>query len=188
MTSHSFLSSLPSASESLASEKLGRDFFRQDTLTVSRELLGATLVFGPHRGIITETEAYIGRDDPACHAARGRTKRNAVMFEQAGLSYIYLIYGMYHCLNIVTEEEGFPAAVLIRGLHLTTPPQSHLDGPGKLCRELGLTREHNARDLTEEKDFYLLPAPSPLPHVTTPRIGISQGTDKLWRFAATPPY
>jgi hypothetical protein len=96
---------------------LTRDFFHRPTVLVAQELLGKTLVFNGQRGRITETEAYLGQaDDPACHAARGKTKRNAVMFGQAGLSYVYFIYGMYYCFNIVTEDEHFGAAVLIRGV------------------------------------------------------------------------
>ncbi|EKD64189.1 MAG: 3-methyladenine DNA glycosylase, partial [uncultured bacterium] len=93
--------------------RLSRDFFERNTLDVARELLGKFMVFNGKVGRITEVEAYIGQDDPACHAARGMTPRNRVMFGQGGFSYVYFIYGMYHCLNFVTEREGFPAAVLI---------------------------------------------------------------------------
>lgn len=166
--------------------RLKREFFDRDTVQVAQELLGKRLVFGPFAGLITETEAYVGQDDPACHAARGKTARNAVMFERAGLSYVYMIYGMYHCLNIVTENEGFPAAVLIRGLCLEKDePGLHLDGPGKLCRHLGITREDSGVDLVTAEDFYLEDAPLIASFDATSRIGIKQGTNKLWRFVVT---
>ncbi|OJW47239.1 MAG: 3-methyladenine DNA glycosylase [Alphaproteobacteria bacterium 41-28] len=163
-------------------DRLSRDFFSRPTLTVAQELLGKIMIFGTSAGIITETEAYIGQDDPACHAARGKTPRNAVMFGPAGFSYVYFIYGMYHCLNFVTEEEGFPGAVLIRGLMLIEPSPLHLNGPGKLCRHLGITRDHNALDLTEHGTFYVKESPICPPYEATPRIGINKGQEKLWRF------
>lgn len=163
-------------------ERLSRDFFNRPTLIVAQELLGKIMIFGTSAGVITETEAYIGQDDPACHAARGKTPRNAVMFGPPGFSYVYFIYGMYHCLNFVTEEEGFPGAVLIRGLMLIEPSPLHLNGPGKLCRHLRITREHNALDLTEHDAFYVKGSPICPPYDTTPRIGISRGQEKLWRF------
>jgi len=156
---------------------LKRDFFERPTLDVAKELLGKTLVFGSHRAIITETEAYLGENDPACHAARGRTKRTDVMFGPAGYSYVYLIYGMYHCLNFVTEREGFPAAVLIRGA-------GKFDGPGKLCRGFGITLENNRVDITQNQAFYVLDTPSLSDYECTPRIGISKGQEHLWRFVS----
>lgn len=164
--------------------RLQRDFFERPTLQVAADLLGKTLVFEGYKGIVTETEAYIGQDDPACHAAKGLTPRTEVMFGPAGYSYIYFIYGMYHCLNFVTEGEGFPAAVLIRGLRLTEPQSLLLDGPGKLCRQLNLTKDQNRIDVIKSDNFYLLDTPSIKPYQTTPRIGIKQGQDKLWRFLA----
>ena len=163
------------------SARLDRAFFERPTVKVAQALIGQTLVFGLHRGVITETEAYVGEDDPACHAARGKTRRTAVMFGPAGVSYVYLIYGMYHCLNIVTEREGFPAAVLIRGVRMLDAPHTHHDGPGKLCRTWNITRAHNAVDMIASQDFYVESGAS-LPCVATPRIGIKVGTDRLWRF------
>lgn len=157
-----------------------RDFFNRPTVTVAQELLGKTLVYGPHRGIITETEAYVGQDDPACHAARGMTPRTKPMFGKPGVSYIYFIYGMYFCLNVVTEEEGFPAAVLIRGL--LHEDGTHYNGPGKLCRALGLTKDQNEIDMVTSKELYFLDTPTWPSAPATPRIGIKQGIDKLWRF------
>ena len=161
-------------------KRLPRSFFDRPTVTVAQELLGKTLVFGDHRGRITETEAYIGQDDPACHAARGMTPRTRPMFGPPGFSYIYFIYGMYFCLNIVTEEEGFPAAVLIRGL--LHEDGTHYNGPGKLCRALGLTKEQNEIDMIMSKELYVLDTPSWPSFEATPRIGIKQGLDKHWRF------
>lgn len=163
-------------------ERLSREFFNRPTLTVAQELLGKIAVFQNVAGIITETEAYIGENDPACHAARGKTPRNAVMFGPPGMSYVYFIYGMYHCLNFVTEGEGTPAAVLIRGLMQIEPAPLHLNGPGKLCRHLGITREHNGIDITESDSFYVKDSPLSPAFETTSRIGISKGQEKPWRF------
>ena len=162
--------------------RLSRPFFDRPTLAVAKDLLGKELVFGQSRGIITETEAYVGQDDPACHAARGKTRRTEVMFGIPGYSYVYLIYGMYHCLNIVTEQEGFPAAVLIRGVKLQTAPHTHLDGPGKLCRDMGITIADNKLDMVVSDRLYVLDLDNRPDYDTTSRIGISQGQDKLWRF------
>ncbi len=159
--------------------RLSRSFFERDTLDVAPDLLGKVLVFGPHRGIITETEAYRGADDPASHAFRGPTPRTLVMFGHPGFSYVYLIYGMYHCLNIVTEPKDTAAAVLIRGLWVDG---KHLNGPGKLCRYLELDKAHNGHDLIESKNFYVVDEGIKLPFEATPRIGIKVGTEKLWRF------
>ena len=143
--------------------RLSRDFFARDTLTVSRELLGKYLcrrLDGELLALrLTETEAYIGRCDKACHAYGGRrTARTEPLFLPPGHAYIYLIYGMYHCLNLVTEPEGEPAAVLLRageavlggdtirrfrfGDAPETPyrRKNFLNGPGKLCEGLSLTR------------------------------------------------
>lgn len=162
--------------------KLGRDFFNRHCTEVARDLLGQVLVFGNHRGIITETESYRGFDDPASHAFRGPTPRSKIMFGTPGLSYVYFIYGMYHCLNIVTEEEGSPSAVLIRGLKLLTPPCSLLNGPGKICREMKITREHSGIDLVTQEDFYVTTGEKIEEFKTTPRIGIKVGMDNQWRF------
>jgi DNA-3-methyladenine glycosylase len=163
-------------------DRLSHDFFNRPTLEVAPDLLGKIIVFGNTAGVITETEAYIGQNDPACHAARGKTPRNEVMFGPAGFTYVYFIYGMYYCLNFVTEEEGTPAAVLIRGLMQIQPDAKHLNGPGKLCRELGITREHNQIDLTSSSAIYVKNSPFSPKFEATPRIGIKKGTDKLWRF------
>lgn len=163
-------------------KRLQRDFFNRPVLTVAQELLGKTLAYKEHQGIITETEAYHGHDDPACHASRGHTPRTDVMFGPPGFSYVYFIYGMYHCLNIVTEAEGTAAAVLIRGVQYPQDPKVVLNGPGKLCRYFGITLTDNRTDLVVSKNFYVLDTPSYPSYDITPRIGINQGQDKLWRF------
>lgn len=164
---------------------LNRAFFAQDTNTVSTHLIGKLLCFHNFQGIITETESYIGSDDPACHAARGITQRTKIMFGQAGFSYVYFIYGKYYCLNIVTETLNFPAATLIRGIQLIHPPYTYLDGPGKLCKFLGINLIHNAVDVTRSKALYIKDIGCQLPYKSTPRIGISKGLDKMWRYVIT---
>lgn len=140
---------------------------------------------------IVEVEAYIGEDDPASHAAPGPTKRNRIMYDRPGLAYVYLIYGMYNCLNVVTEKDGFPAAVLIRSAE---PLEGELeinrrdgysqrpDGPGKLCLALGIDRSHNGLDLTENALYLADRNLRPGTIATSERIGISAATDRLWRF------
>jgi DNA-3-methyladenine glycosylase len=166
-------------------KRLTREFFERETVEVSQDLIGKAFIFGNNLGIITETEAYIGyADDHACHAHRGKTKRTEIMFGPAGFSYVYFIYGMYHCLNVVTEEEGRAAAVLFRGIKLITPPEISLNGPGKLCKFLGINIEHNKIDLINSNDFYFADADLTLPFKATPRIGITKAIDKPWRFIA----
>lgn len=165
------------------SQILPQTFFTRPSPQVAKDLLGAVLVYKKRKGIITEVEAYGSTDDPASHAYRGPTPRSNIMFGPAGVSYVYLIYGMYHCLNIVTGPEGKGAAVLIRGLFI---PQEdlHLDGPGKLTKYLGITLRDNGIDMTSAKNFFVLPKEekSRVAFERTPRIGIKDGKDKLWRF------
>lgn len=164
--------------------RFNRDFFARPTLTVAQSLLGQKLVFNGKSGVITETEAYIGEDDPACHASAGRTKRTQTMYEQAGTAYVYLIYGMHHCLNFVTESVDFPAAVLIRGVKADGVPDEKLNGPAKVCRYFGITRAQNGADVVQSESFYVEQTGLSPAFKTTTRIGISKGTDKLWRFVA----
>lgn len=176
-------------------KKLPRDFYDRPTLMVARELLGMRLCFCSENGMlsarIVETEAYIGEDDEACHAARGMTARNKVMFGPPGYAYVYFIYGMYHCLNFVTEREGFPAAVLIRAaepcdgtaLMYAQKIDNHtLSGPGKLARAFGLGREHNGLSLTADRLFVSDYEESPTSIGCSPRVGLSKGTEQEWRF------
>lgn len=130
--------------------KLKRNFYLQPTIDVAQKLIGKFLIHKVgkkfYEAQIIETEAYAGFDDKASHASRGKTERNKVMFNEGGCAYVYLIYGMYHCFNVVTEKEGYPAAVLIRGLDY---PKA--DGPGKLCREFKISKKrHNGISLLED--------------------------------------
>ncbi|NOX36824.1 MAG: DNA-3-methyladenine glycosylase [Calditrichaeota bacterium] len=179
---------------------LPRSFFARPTLTVAQGLLGHLLVrtYQSHLlvGRIVETEAYIGKDDPACHAARGRTPRNAVMFGPPGYSYIYFIYGKHYCLNVVTEPEGFPAAVLIRALEPVegiewmqqlrsgVPREQLTNGPGKLCQALALDHQLNGIDMCRVGPLYIVPGTAVAREqiVQLSRIGIKQGTEHPWRF------
>ena len=169
-------------------KKLNRSFFQRPTIQVSKDLLGKVIKIGECSGRINEVEAYIGQNDPACHAARGRTERNKVMFGPAGLLYVYFTYGMYHCANIVTEEEGFPAAVLIRSIQPLEgedlmkkrrgKAENLSDGPGKLCIALGVSKDsHNGIEAHVYDDGY-----KPQKVKSSPRIGIKVGLDKNWRF------
>lgn len=149
-----------------AERKLTRNFFNRPTLTVARELLGKRLVKLEEdnvrlSGTINETEAYIGPDDLGCHARAGKTKRNVVMWGPPGHCYVYFTYGMHWMLNFVCEEDGFPAAILIRGI---TPQDGLLrmrqrrnrttdheltDGPAKLCQALAIDRSFDGYDLCQ---------------------------------------
>jgi DNA-3-methyladenine glycosylase len=135
---------------------LSREFFNRRTVDVARSLIGKYLVRDNGRGQISgkiiEVEAYVGPHDKACHASKGRTKRTDVLFGPPGISYVYLIYGMYHCLNVVTEREEFPAAVLIRAIEIDG---TLIDGPGRLCRVLGIDRSLNCHDLTVGRTLWL---------------------------------
>ena len=195
-------------------EILTKDFYNRDTLEVARDLLGCEIVRALEDGTqlrcrITETEAYIGRCDKACHAYQyRRTARTETLFAPPGTAYIYLIYGMYHCLNFVTEEEGEPAAVLIRGAvsvangdiiaknrfgckekNMTSYQRKNfLNGPGKLCRGLDLTRAQNGLDLTGPAGGLWVcrgTPPSPSQIQTGKRIGIDYAQEAVhfpWRF------
>jgi DNA-3-methyladenine glycosylase len=165
-------------------KKLPRSFFEQPTLDVARQLIGKQLFYRGTTGIITETEAYIAGDDAACHASRGKTKRTEVMFGPAGFSYVYFIYGMYHCLNFVTEVEDTAAAVLVRAAHFSGVDYKKTNGPGKLCKFLNITRAQNSIDLIENDDFCVLDSDINLEIETTGRIGIKKATDYPWRFIA----
>jgi DNA-3-methyladenine glycosylase len=140
---------------------LPRSFYERPTAEVARDLLGKLIVFGGLSGRIVEVEAYLGREDLASHAARGITPRSRVMFGPPGHAYVYFIYGMYDCLNFVTEPDGTPGAVLIRALHPVSgisamrkrrPAAATLEdlarGPGKLTLALGITRALNGADVT----------------------------------------
>lgn len=172
---------------------LPRDFYTRDTVTVARELLGKRVVNMVNglrvSGVITETEAYLGEADSACHASKGRTPRTEVMFGEAGHAYVYLCYGMHHMLNIVTGPKNVAEAVLIRALRpqenmdimrvsrKTGGDDKHLaDGPGKLCQALNIYKDtHNGLDLTTGQTLWLEPCAlvDPWQISVTPRIGIN---------------
>lgn len=190
--------------------QIPREFYARDTLTAARELLGNYLVrvYNGEALVcrITETEAYIGRCDKACHAYGGRrTKRTQTLFACPGTAYIYLIYGMYSCLNLVTEAEDEPAAVLIRGAEpvsgletmtgLRYPKQdsalsayqrkNFMNGPGKLCKALNLDTSQNGVDLTGSTLYAAFSGEAPRPIQCGPRIGIDyaeEAVDFPWRF------
>jgi DNA-3-methyladenine glycosylase len=128
---------------------LPRSYFNRPTLSVARSLIGKYLVRSIDgrmlAGKIVEVEAYVGPQDKACHASKGRTPRTEVLFGPPGVAYVYLIYGMYHCLNVVTEREEFPSAILIRAIEIDG---ELIDGPGRLCRALQIDRCFNRVDLT----------------------------------------
>ena len=198
--------------------RLSREFYNRPTLEAARDLLGKILVRRLEgqtlAGRVVETEAYIGRCDKACHAYNyRRTARTETLFAPPGTAYIYLIYGMYHCLNFVTEPEGEPAAVLLRAIEPLagletmarlrygdkplTPyrEKNFVNGPGKVCRALGLTRAENGLDLTGDvlflcdrpEDAGLPPFPPPLGEhiIAGPRVGVDyagEARDFPWRF------
>ena len=164
-------------------EPLPRDFYLRPTTDVARDLLGRYLVFEPDGmppriARLVETEAYLGEEDLACHASHGRTKRTAPMYEEAGHAYIYFVYGMYWCLNVVTEAAGRPFAVLLRAAEAVTdlPP---MNGPGKLCRALGLSGAWNRADLTSSRLCVARGEPIQDSRVScSPRVGV--GYAGLW--------
>lgn len=185
---------------------LPRAFYARPTLTVAEDLIGKVLVHrtagGTAAGMIVETEAYIGEDDPACHAAPGPTERNAPLYGSPGRAYVYLNYGLHDMMNAVTEAEGHPAAVLIRalepldGLPLmhrrrakapwrkgkpAVPDHELCRGPGNLCRAMGITLADNTRPLTRRPLRIEDRGIGRGEIVWSPRIGIRVGTEHLWR-------
>jgi DNA-3-methyladenine glycosylase len=184
-----------------------RKYYERDTLKVARTLLGQKLVRRLNgfelSGMIVETEAYCGETDSACHAHRGKTKRNAVMFGEPGHAYVYFTYGMHYMLNLVTEEEGNPCAVLIRAvLPLTGVAQMEArrkrkganlaNGPAKLCQAFGIDKYLNGWDLTSGKELWIenYKKIASKSIITTPRIGIDyaqkEHREALWRFLVKP--
>src|ERR1700694_2430953 len=145
----------------MRARKLPRSFFDRDTTLVAQELLGKHLVHvvsGEARvGRIVETEAYLGPHDLAAHSAKGLTPRTKVMFGPPGHAYVYLIYGMYHCMNVVTQEEGKASAVLLRALEPVRNVEGRTQGPGLLCNAMGIDKKLNGHDLLSE-NFYIADA------------------------------
>ncbi|MEA3349811.1 MAG: DNA-3-methyladenine glycosylase [Chloroflexota bacterium] len=188
--------------------RLKHDFFAQHTLRVARDLLGAHLVRVENgqriAGIIVETEAYRGEDDQACHAHSGLTPRTAAMYGPPGHAYVYFIYGIHWLLNFVTEEKGFPAAVLIRAIHPTEggeiisqrrdgrPPSEWVNGPAKICQALGINKRHNQADLCAPDAGLFVEQGKRIPdsNVTTaPRVGLNNVPEPWksipWRFVVS---
>jgi DNA-3-methyladenine glycosylase len=178
------------------SEILPREFYERPTIEVARDLLGKILVHGRTAGVIIETEAYLGGKDLAAHSARGVTPRTKVIFGPPGHAYVYFIYGMYECLNLVAEPAGKPGCVLIRALDplcgirtmfRRRPAARKLEdlasGPGKLTLAMGITRAQNARDVTRGnlvvRKWKQQP---PFEIAVTPRIGITKCADWPLRF------
>jgi DNA-3-methyladenine glycosylase len=158
-------------------QKLPRAFYDRDTIIVARELLGKHLVHQSHGvkrvGKIVEVEAYLGPHDLAAHSSKGLTKRTRVMFGPPGRAYVYLIYGIYHCMNVVTEREGHASAVLLRAIEAVKNVEGRTCGPGLLCRAMGIDRRLNAHDLLSDNFFIAASGESELfSTVKRPRIGV----------------
>ena len=157
--------------------KLPRTFYDRDTILVAQELLGKCLVHHDHGveriGKIVEVEAYLGPHDLAAHSAKGLTARTKIMFGPPGHAYVYLIYGMYDCMNVVTEPEGHASAVLLRAVEPVQNLEGRTQGPGLLCRAMHIDRRLNGHDLLSD-DFYIAqPSTAEIVrHVKRPRIGV----------------
>jgi DNA-3-methyladenine glycosylase len=183
------------------SKPLPRPFYNRPTLTVARDLIGARLVRILDGiklvGLITETEAYISQNDLACHAKAGITPRTKVMFGEPGHAYTYFTYGNHWMLNVVTEREGFPAAVLIRAIQPIEGVDVMMErrlgrdtfGPGKLCQAMGIGKSENGVDLTETTSGLWIEAGVQVPNKAVtkgPRVGLNSTPEpwlsKPWRF------
>jgi DNA-3-methyladenine glycosylase len=181
--------------------RLSKSFFNRDTNIVAQELLGKVIVVKNSsketRAIITETEAYHGFEDRASHASRKKTERNKIMFDKAGLVYVYLIYGMHHCLNVVTMPKNYPAAVLIRAVspELNTKYLIHntcINGPGRVTKYLGIDKTFYGEDLSVSKRIWIesVGAGSSRPNkacdiIKSKRIGVDYAgecADWLWNY------
>ena len=178
---------------------LPREFYKKNTVTVAKNLLGKRIVRKIGRqeisGIITETEAYRHKDDPASHAFRRITNRNKAMFGDVGISYVYFTYGMYYCFNVVAKHPKTEAgAVLIRAIE----PEKGIkrmqknrkiqslknltNGPAKLTQALEITKKHYGTDLTKHSKLFITEGIKSKKIISSPRIGIKEATDKLWNF------
>lgn len=183
---------------------LPRTFYSRDTVIVAKNLLGKKIVrrIGKHElsGIITETEAYRHKDDPASHAFRRITGRNKVMFEDVGKAYVYFTYGMHYCFNIVARNSRFEAgAVLIRAImpekgieimeknRCVKDRKRLTDGPAKVTQALGITKKHYGLDLTTSPELFITDGMKIRERIiSSPRIGIKNATDRLWNFKTVP--
>lgn len=171
-------------------QKLPRSFYERDTVIVAKELLNKYLIHNDGNkeriGKIVEVEAYLGQQDLASHSSKGITKRTEVMYGPAGYAYVYLIYGMYYCTNVVTESEGIGSAVLIRALEPVKNMNARTQGPGLLSKAMQIDKNLNQHDLTSD-NFYIAQIENQ-PEFTIiekPRIGVHYAKDwaeKLLRF------
>jgi DNA-3-methyladenine glycosylase len=183
--------------------RLPREFYARDTTIVARDLLGKTLVRRIGKsivsGIITETEAYRQSDDPASHAYKDMTERNKAMFGEVGHAYVYFTYGMHYCVNAVAKSKNYSAgAVLIRSLEpkdglgimiknrKTDDSANLVNGPAKLTMALNITKKQYGEDLVTSPDFYITDGIRVHQKIIVgPRVGIKQGTNKMWNFKIT---
>lgn len=160
-------------------------FFTRPALRVARDLIGKHLIVSRGKKcnayLITETEAYVGPHDKGCHAYKGRTKRTETLYREPGILYVYLVYGMHHMLNVVTDRNDYPAAVLIRGVE-------NISGPGRLTKRLGITMKLNGKPAGKENNVWFEDRGTSVPKKrirVTPRIGIDyaeEWKDKPFRF------
>jgi DNA-3-methyladenine glycosylase len=172
-------------------QPLPRGFYDRDTQVVARELLGKLLVHHvegqPRMGRIVEVEAYLGPVDLAAHTSKGLTPRTRAMFGPPGHLYVYLVYGMHHCMNVVTEPEGTGTAVLLRALEPVANLSANTNGPGRLCKAMGINLDHYGHDLCGDT-LYIARPPDGAPHISIvarPRIGVDyagEWADKPLRF------
>ena len=179
---------------------LPRRFYVSDTKKVARDLLGKTLVRKVGKqvlsGIIIETEAYKGKNDPASHSSRKKTERNKIMFGEVGRAYVYFTYGMHYCFNVVAKkEEDESGAVLIRAIqpiqgikHMIKNRKTNVvsnlaNGPGKLTQAMQITLKEYNLDLTKNSSLFIVDGEKPAKIIAKPRIGIKTGIDKLWNFS-----
>jgi DNA-3-methyladenine glycosylase len=179
--------------------KLSKDFYLRNSIIVAKELLGKILVHKKGRktysGIIAETEAYTGKNDPAAHSYKGKTPRNEVMFSDGGVCYVYFTYGNHYCVNVVAEAKDIPHAVLIRALEpligikymmknrCTDNIYNLTNGPGKLTKAMEIDLSLNGEDLRGNKIFISEPFEQiKFKILKSKRIGITKNPDKLWRF------
>jgi len=178
--------------------RLRRSFFARYTPSVARDLLGCRLVMVDRgrrlSGTIVETEAYRGSRDPASHAYRGMTNRNAVMFGEGGHAYVYFIMGKHYCLNVTTEFPATPGAVLLRAIEPTEglrwmlrnralgSPTHVTDGPGRLTEALGIDRRLNGEDMVNSRILFVETGPKPKRIGRSSRVGITMATERRWRY------
>jgi DNA-3-methyladenine glycosylase len=175
-----------SANNYYSNLRLNRDFYKRDVLIVAPDLPGKNLVISragiPESYKITEVEAYRGEEDQASHARFGKTTRNSIMYGQGGFLYIYLIYGIYWMLNIVTGPADSPQAILVRGL-------KNLSGPGVLTRGLGIDRSYHGEDLVNSERIWIEDSDEKPLVLQKPRVGINYAGEPwvshAWRFITT---